>query len=335
DRPHTALLEQRWCDFGDERSEGALSLCELPRESLDAPAEPRHTPVLILGFGRQPSRRAGESLPGERSQTRTRVIGRSHHQSAQLVEGGVARLHRAATLEQEQAQILTPATAAGNAQAFAAEQPPRRQSRIDQIALATPALLPARALTLVHADASTLEEANEPCAVTACALDGEGGHPQLVRPRKQAPVARGRRRDLEAVELGTKRVKRDRDVDLLVRVNADRHRPLHDLASFSSRWSTGLDRAVSGKGRTLLSGHRPVERSGGGRQVGFKAPDPPASLRVIPSPPRTLSRPSDNDGQPAKLHSIVGSGSRLAYWTGTSLRDPDRTRQSRRCREAA
>jgi hypothetical protein len=29
---------------------------------------------------------------------------------------------------------------------------------------------------------------------------------------------------------------------------------------------------VSGKGRTLLSGHRPVERSGGGRQVGFKAP---------------------------------------------------------------
>src|SRR5262249_33881948 len=37
------------------------------------------------------------------------------------------------------------------------------------------------------------------------------------------------------------------------------------------RRSTGLDRAVSGKGRTLLSGHRPVERNGGGRQVGFKA----------------------------------------------------------------
>jgi hypothetical protein len=122
DRPQTALLEQSGRDFGDERSEGALSFCELPRESLDAPAEPPQNAVPDLGVGPQPSRRAGESLPGERSQTRTRVIGRSHHQSAQLIEGGVARLHRATTLEQEQAQVLAPTTAAGNAQAFAAEQ---------------------------------------------------------------------------------------------------------------------------------------------------------------------------------------------------------------------
>jgi hypothetical protein len=61
--------------------------------------------------------------------------------------------------------------------------------------------------------------------------------------------------------------------------------------------TSGLDRAVSGKGRRLLSGHRPAERDGGGRQVGSKArPIPPAWLWVIPPPPRTLSRPSDRDG---------------------------------------
>jgi hypothetical protein len=48
-------------------------------------------------------------------------------------------------------------------------------------------------------------------------------------------------------------------VHVLVPVNADCHRPLHHLASFPSSWSTGLDRAVSGKGRRLLPAHRPAE----------------------------------------------------------------------------
>jgi len=203
-------------------------------------------------------------------------------------------------------RILAPTAAAGKAQAFAAQQPPRGQSGVDQVAFPTPALLAAWTLTLEDVDASTLEEANKPRAVTARALDSEGGQPELLRPGKQAPVARRRRRALPAVELGTERIERDGDVDILMRVDTDCHRPLHDLASYSSRWSTGLDRAVSGKGRTLLSGHRPVERSGGGRQVGFKArKSPPAWLWVIPSPLRTLSRPSDRDGQPATLHSMV------------------------------
>ena len=90
--------------------------------------------------GPQPSGRAGESLPGERSQTLAQLIGSGDQERAQLVEGGVARLHGAAALEQEQAQVLAPTTAAGKAQALAAEQPPRSQSGVDQIALATPPL---------------------------------------------------------------------------------------------------------------------------------------------------------------------------------------------------
>jgi hypothetical protein len=60
----------------------------------------------------------------------------SGHQECQLVEGGGARLQGAAPLEQEQAQLFAPSSAAGNAQALAAEQPPRGQRRVDQIALA-------------------------------------------------------------------------------------------------------------------------------------------------------------------------------------------------------
>src|SRR5262249_7203185 len=69
-----------------------------------------------------------------------------------------------------------------------------------------------------------------------------------------------RRLELAAVQLDTDPIQSDRDVNVLVSVNADCHRPLHDLASSPSTWSTGPDRAVSSKGRRLLSGHRPVER---------------------------------------------------------------------------
>jgi hypothetical protein len=96
-------------------------------------------------------------------------------------------------------------------------------------------------------------------------------------------------------------------VDLLVRVDTDCHRPLHDLASYSSRWSTGLDRAVSGKGRTLLSGHRPVERSGGGRQVRIQGKKESASLVMghpvaapHSQPPVGQRRPTDDATQLGK-----------------------------------
>jgi hypothetical protein len=73
------------------------------------------------------------------------MIGSSDHERAQLVERGGARLHGATALEQEQAQVLTSTTPAGNTQALACQQPPRGQSRVDQIALPTPALLATRA----------------------------------------------------------------------------------------------------------------------------------------------------------------------------------------------
>jgi len=188
-----------------------------------------------LAAGPKPSRCAREELPGERAETLAHVIGSGDKGRAQLVEGGVARLHRAAALEQEQAQVLAPTTTAGKAQPLAAEQPPRSQTGVDQIALPTPPLLAPRTLTLKDADLGTREEANKPCAVTARTLDREGGQPELLGLGKQAPVARSRRRDLPTVELGTEHVERDRNVDVLVRVDADRHCPLHHLASFSSK----------------------------------------------------------------------------------------------------
>jgi len=60
----------------------------------------------------RPSRRLGESRHGESSQALAHVVGGGDEERAQLVEGGGARLHGAATLEQEQTQILAPTTAA-------------------------------------------------------------------------------------------------------------------------------------------------------------------------------------------------------------------------------
>jgi len=83
---------------------------------------------------------------------------------------------------------------------------------------------------------------------------------------------------------------------------------------------------VSGKGRTLLSGHRPVERNGGGRQVGFKAKIPPAWLRVIPPPLRTLSRPSDRDGPPRRYTAWLSQPpTPLRRWRRARVPDPSRT----------
>src|SRR5688572_2855432 len=212
DRSKTALREQIGRHLGQQLGECSLGLGHLLRQSLDALAEPPEHAVSDIWTRPQPSRGSGESLPGEPSQALADVIGGGDEERAQLVEGGGARLHGAATLEQEQTQILAPTTPAGSAQALAAEEPARGQSRVDQIALPTAALLAPRALALVHADAGSLEEAHEPGAVTARALDGEGGHAELLCPGEQAAIAGRSRWDLPAVELGATRVEGDGDV---------------------------------------------------------------------------------------------------------------------------
>src|SRR4029450_2112309 len=256
---HAALLEQIRSDLGAERGECSLGLGQLLRQSPDALAEPPQHAVRNICTRPQPSGRLGESLPGEPSQTFAHVIGSGDQERAQLVEGGLARPHSSAPLDQAHAQVLAPPSAAGEAQVLAAEEPARGRSGVNELVLSASALLAARALALVHRDAGSLEETNESRAVPASALDGEGGYAKLLRPGEQPAVAGEGGRDLPAVEPCTERIHGDGDVDLLVRVHADCHRPLHDLASFSSRGSPGLDRAVSGKGRRLLSGHRPAE----------------------------------------------------------------------------
>jgi hypothetical protein len=81
-------------------------------------------------------------------QTLAHVLGGGEEDSAQLVEGGGACLHGAATLEQKQAQVLAPTASARKAQALAREQAARGEGGVDQVALAAPALLAARALAL-------------------------------------------------------------------------------------------------------------------------------------------------------------------------------------------
>ena len=260
------------------RSKAALDLGHLRGEAFDATAEPAQDSDRDLRAWPQPSRRAGKSLAGELPKPLADVLGRGHNQRAQLVQGGGARPDGTAPLEQKQAQVLAPSATTRDAQPFAGKQPPPSQGRVDQVTLAAAPLPTARPLALPDSDTRALEETDEPRPVAAGALDREGGHAELERPGKQRAVARFRRFDLTAVELGAKPVERNRDMHVLVGVDPDCDRPLHDLASLPSKWSTGLDRAVSSKGRRLLSGHRPVERSGGGRQVGFKALDPPAWL---------------------------------------------------------
>src|SRR5438552_836595 len=149
--------------------------------------------------------------------------------------------------------------------------PPTSDRGVDQIALATTAIPPTRALGLPNGNASKLEKTSQPSAIAAAALNSERRHPKPPRPAEQISVTGFRRCDLTTTELDAKHIERHRYTQTLVRVDTDCDRPLHPLTSCPSTWSTGLDRAVSGKGRTLLSAHRPVERSDGGRQVAPKA----------------------------------------------------------------
>jgi hypothetical protein len=121
--------------------------------------------------------------------------------------------------DEEQAQILAATASAGNAQALAPEEPARRQGRVDEIALAAPALPAVWALALVDGDTGSLQEADEARPVAACPLDRERRHAELPRPEEQAAITSRCRGDLAAVELGAERVEGNRDVDLLVGVS--------------------------------------------------------------------------------------------------------------------
>jgi hypothetical protein len=101
----------------------------------------------------------------------------------------------------------------------------RRQRRIDQIALATSALLATGSLALRDGDAGQLKAADKPGTVAAAALNGEGGHAELQRPTQQRAIASLIRLDLAAIELRAQSIESDRDMNILVRVDADCHRP--------------------------------------------------------------------------------------------------------------
>jgi hypothetical protein len=129
---HPALLEQLGRHLGDHFGQCSLGLGHLLRESRDALPEPAQHAAHGTWTRPQPSSRLGESLPGQPSQALAHLIGGADEDRAQLVECGGARLHGAATLEQEQAQILAPTTPAGQAQALAsaAERTLARQRRL-------------------------------------------------------------------------------------------------------------------------------------------------------------------------------------------------------------
>ncbi len=121
---------------------------------------PPQDAVHDVGVRSQPRRLPGQPLARERLQTLAHVLRGGDQDRAQLIEGSGARLRGAAALEQKQAQVLAPTAPAGKAQALAGEQAARGEGSVDQIALAPPALLAARALALVDADASLLQEAD-------------------------------------------------------------------------------------------------------------------------------------------------------------------------------
>src|SRR5262249_26579033 len=199
--------------------------------------------------------------------------------------------------------------APGKAQPFTAQQSAGSKRRVDQIALPSPPLPSTWTLTLKDLDARTDQEASQPGPIAPRALDREHGRPELARPREQAPITRRRRRDLAAVELSAERVQPDGDVHLLVRVDTDRHRPLHDLTSGSSRWSTGLGQGCVGQ-KTHASIRSPASRAKRRRETGrIQGKRPPATLRGIPPPLRTLRSPSDTDRPAPTLPSVLDATS--------------------------
>jgi hypothetical protein len=81
-----------------------------------------------------------------------------------------------------------------------------------------------RALALPDRDVSALQKADEPRPVAAAAFDNEGWQAELQRPGERRAIPTLARLDLAALELRAEPIESDRDMDVLVRVDADCHR---------------------------------------------------------------------------------------------------------------
>jgi hypothetical protein len=152
------------------------------------------------------------------------------------------------------------------------------------------------------------QKPGQPRAIAATSLDRKRRLAKPTRPHQQLPIPGHRRRHRQRLDQPTKPVKRHRHMPLLVRIHPNCHRPPGHVAS-PHRLATGLDRAVSGKG-TQASIRSPASRTTRRRETGRfegKPQRPPAWLRVIPPPRRTLSHAPDGRSQPdATQHGCVG-----------------------------
>ena len=274
--PDAALGQQLGHEPANDRLQFGLELGELGRERADPARQTledtdQHGCFRLARACPQSREGSDELVAGECGQALTQRRRRRHERRLQLVERCRARRHGASPLEQQQAQILAPAATTRPPQTRTGDEATGGQESVDQIALAVPALASRRPLALVDGRARRLQEAHQPGAVAACALNGEGGHTELLRPLPKREVARRARLDLPRVELRAERVAGDSDVPVLVGVDTDCHRPTHHLASFAVTGSTGLGQGCVGQ-RTQASMRSPASRrEHGGRQVPDKA----------------------------------------------------------------
>jgi hypothetical protein len=284
---------------GYEPGELGVDLVKLHGEELDAPRDPARDVGGAVGAAPQSRDRTHQVRPGHGAETTTQIIGRGHDHRVQLVERGCTRPVRAAPLEQKHPQLLSLASAARHAEALAGDDSPRRQGRVDQIILTTTPLTTPGPLTLKHHLAMIGQEAGQAGAVAATPLDPKRRLAQRASPPQTLLIPSARCIDGDRVDQPAKRIERHRHVPLLVRIHPDCHRPPSHVAS-PHRLATGLDRAVSGKARKLLSGHQPVNttrRRETGRNQGkrHRQHGCGSSRRrvALSTPPRTEQAPSD------------------------------------------
>ena len=259
DRADAAFCEQLWCDLGHQCGEAAVDLGDLLGQALDPPTDsPQHVGDQIRARAKLGCF-SGELLFGQRRQLVAERFRRGHHEATELVHRSLTRPHSAATLDQQKPQLLPLATAVRDTQPLTGDDAACCQGGMDQVVLAAATLATARRLALVHPYAFGLEESHQASAIAAAALHTEYRPAKCRRPRRQALIARQCRFRFATVQLSPDPTQRDRDMRFLVGIHSDCHRLVGHVASLSSIWSTGLDRALSGKARKLLSGHRPVD----------------------------------------------------------------------------